>query len=560
MKKAETVYAVLYCFAALFLYFFLIPQIPIWSTDEGRYAEIAREMWHLRDFVVPHFNYVDYLEKPILAPALTAVVFELFGDNALSSRLIPICSALFGLALTYGFSCKLFSKRVAGYSVIVLLATVGYVLVGRFAVIDMLMTAVMSAALFFIMLAYFERKSHYYLAAYVFIGLSVLTKGLIGIVLPGLIFLIFLIGQNDLKELRLMHLLKGSAIVGFIVLPWFICVSVQEPEFFRVFILEHHFTRFATGGFGRVKPVWFYLPVLLVTAFPWTLFLPAAIADIGKVKGLPTKEKLKFLLIWICVILVFFSLPKSKLPYYLLPVAMPMAMLIGFALSNWCRERKAKTNSKLMGGAIMIILLICFISPIAIGAYYNLFEVDARAALLKDLLSVGGLLLFSSGLIIAVLNKINKRSGVVLTIAVMVYGILLLSFAGMKQISPFQSTFDEAGLIMNRKLLPSDMVAIYASPDRFSDLPFHLKRRIVIVGSDRGTIGRESREERHLKESESWFYETGSFIQKFNLKTNRVFLVSDANRFEDLLTQGLRDYEILSKSAGRILVVNTGGV
>src|SRR5258706_12861462 len=123
--------------AALFLFFFLMDKTPLWSSDEGRYGEISREMWLTKDFIVPHFNYLSHLEKPALASALTALSYGLFGINNLSTRLVSILAALGTLLLSYRFVRKLFDIRTAAYTVIILATSIGFVLVGRFAVIDM---------------------------------------------------------------------------------------------------------------------------------------------------------------------------------------------------------------------------------------------------------------------------------------------------------------------------------------------------------------------------------------------------------------------------------------
>ena len=189
--------------AVLFLFFFSLGRIPLWSSDEGRFGEIVREMWVSKDFIVPHFNYVPHFEKPIFAFWLGSLSAALFGVSSFSVRLPSVVSALLGIALTHVFTKSLFGRKIADMAAVILASSVGYVLVGRYAVIDMVMTFLMSAAVFCLARAYLEQKPRFYLLAYVFMGLSFITKGLIGVVLPLLVFLACLAWPKDLAEIKL---------------------------------------------------------------------------------------------------------------------------------------------------------------------------------------------------------------------------------------------------------------------------------------------------------------------------------------------------------------------
>lgn len=192
----------------------------------------------------------------------------------------------------------------------------------------------LSCSLFLLMSALFEGKRHNYLWAAFFIALTVLTKGLIGVLLPGLIFLIFLIWSNRLSEIKHIPFIRGLLILAIVVLPWFIAISLREPEFFQIFIINHHFKRFATESFGRSRPFWFFSYIAILCSFPWSLLVPSAILS-GLKNAAPYRDKVKFLISWIVVILVFFSIPKSKLPYYIFPICVPVAILVATLVSSW---------------------------------------------------------------------------------------------------------------------------------------------------------------------------------------------------------------------------------
>ncbi len=551
MKKIQVI---LFWVATFFLFFFQLRNIPLWSSDEGRYGEVAREMWESRNFIVPHFNYLPFLDKPILAPALTAVSYTFLGINAFATRLPIALSAIFGIAFFYCFSKKLFDKETAFFSSILLLTTTGYFLVGRFAVIDMLMTCFLSLALFCLMTACLAQKPRYYLAAYTFMGLAFLTKGLIGIVLPSLIFFSFLVWTKNLRELGKTKIWLGAIIIAAITLPWIVIISKKEPEFFNTFIVKQHFSRFATGTFGRKRPIWFFLPILIGTAFPWTLFAPAAVLQ-GMKQSL-SKQKIQFLLCWIAVIFVFFSIPKSKLPYYLLPLSMPMALLIGnFFVHGLFKKELVSKISPLVEWPWKIIAGISLLA--AMGLNIALFWIHMpEVELFKPILHISSAVLLAGGLGSYIFYKKNQTQSAAFSLAGMVYASLILVILAMKTLSPFQSSAGEAA-ILKPLLKENTLVAIFSSPDHFSDLPFHLQKRVVVVGTDRGTLDEQSNEPRYAQDTKEYFLATEQFVGLFNLRNRPVVcLMEEEEKFDEIIKQGLKNYRILQRAYGKILLAN----
>ncbi len=460
--------------AVLLLFFYTAGSRPLWSTDEGRYAEIAREMWKTKNFVIPQYFSVDWLEKPVLSFFLTAVSYGIFGVNEFAARFVPALSAVLGILLTFLFVRRLFDRKTAELSAVILTTTVGYVLVGRFAVIDMLMTLWLSCALFCLMTGYFNNKRSFYLASYIFMGLGFLTKGLIGIILPLLIMGVFLLSRRNLKEIFKLQLLPGALILAAIILPWWLAAMAQKPEFFKVFILEHHFGRFTTQTFGRSKPFWFFLPVLIGACFPWSLFLPAAIRNIFKSGG-EHKDKLFFLLCWLAVIFIFFSIPKSKLPYYLLPVSVPVAIICASYAHKWAMQ-----------------------------------------------------------------------------IAAGVFVLLMVTAQVMVLVSPSQSVLEEAKVIMKERNA-ENKIAMFASPDDYSDLSFYLQEYPIIVGTDRGTLEQESRKK---PEYASGFMKLQDFIEAFNARQEQYLLLVGEKRFKELQAKGLANYRVLSPGHRKVVLSN----
>ncbi len=550
-NSSKSLHKILLSGAALFLFFFLLGRIPLWSSDEGRFGEIAREMLESKNFIIPQFNYVPYLDKPILAPLLTCVMYALFGVTDFATRLVPVLSALLGLFFFHRFSKRIFNDRTADFAALLLLTTVGYVLVGRFAVIDMLMTFFISTTLFCLFLAFYEKNSHLYLAAYALMGLGFLTKGLIGIVLPGFIFFLFLLWTRNLPEIKKMRLLPGTLILAAIILPWFLSAMKKKSDFFHVFILEQHFKRFSTGSFGRRRPFWFFIPILLGLGIPWTLFLPAATFHGLKQKG-PERMKAQFLLCWAAGILIFFSIPKSKLPYYILPATMPIALLVGNFFSRITLHPE-EIPRKFLSWTWKLFPLTAAAALFGFNGYLLFFAAGQDFLQLKTLGLIGTTFAASGFLFAYFAQKKNLAHGVIY-LAGTVYAALLVTILGMQILSPIQSTMEEAE-DLGSILKPGDQVAVYASPDRFSDLPFHLRRRVMIAGSNTGTLGAQMMR-LPRKERDTYFIDSGELVRRLNTPRERIVCLLDEKWLPDLIGYGLKEYRVLRKEHGKILIAN----
>ena len=552
-------WTIVFILAALLLFFFGMSRIPLWSGDEGRYGEIAREMWESKDFILPRFNYVDIFEKPILAPLLTAGSFAVFGVSAWAARLPGIFSALLGLLMTYSFARRFFGPKAATWSAIVLLTSIGYVLMGRFAMIDTLMTFFISVSLFCLMTAAIARKRRYYYLAYAAMGLALVTKGLIGVALPLMVYGVYLAATGNLAEIRQMRLGRGLLIIVLIFIPWGIAISIREPEFSYVFVMKQHLMRFTTGSFGRRRPFWFFLPILLALSFPWSFFLPAAVRDGLKQSVGVERNKILFLVIWAAVIFVFFSIPKSKLPYYILPLSMPLAMLVGIFLDNLVRFDNSGERFKDLKWMWRAMAAVGFMGIVGLNLYLWFWAKDGRAlalkALVQPLVPALSLTVLAGGCSVYWWNKQKRTQLAILTLAATVYFCLLVAILGMIRLSPFMSTFDYAQYL-KPLLKEADIVAVYASPDHFSDLPFYLERRVVVVGSDRGTLAEESVDADDAQEDKNWFLESGSFVRLFNARESRVFCLLKSDGLDELVRVGLEKYTVLKAGDGKLLISN----
>src|SRR3989338_5293650 len=306
------------------------------KPDEGRYAEIPREMVASGDWGTPRLNELKYFEKPPLQYWATATAYTLFGEHQWTSRLWAGLTGFAGILLLWFAGLRLFGREAAGYAALLLSSSLLYVLMAHINTLDMGVTFFITLGIFGLLLAQHEYGSRrWMLVAWAGLALAVLSKGLMGIILPGAAQFIYCVVQRDFGVLKRMHWLPGLAVFFVITVPWFVLVMQANPEFFERFFIYEHYTRFTTKTHGRYQPWYYFIPILLAGALPWTVLMFdsmfRSVMERGRGRSLPDKtfNTERFLLIWAVFIYVFFSVSGSKLPSYLLPMFPALALLMG---------------------------------------------------------------------------------------------------------------------------------------------------------------------------------------------------------------------------------------
>jgi 4-amino-4-deoxy-L-arabinose transferase-like glycosyltransferase len=253
---------------------------------------------------------------------------------------MPALFGVFGVVIVFVTAWKLFSRRAAWWSAAVLASNPLYFLASQYADMNIEVAVLITAALCLFLLARnaVERRARRYLfrAAWLAIGLAILTKGLIGIVFPAMIVGAWTVAGNRWKELRSWHFFTGALLVLAVCLPWFVLVQRQNPQFFHYFFIYQQFERFSGHGFNNESPFWFYLPVIAAGLLPWSIWLPSALRRqwLLAQQNKPGSDVYQFLLLWPLLILLFFSIPASKVVGYILPVIPPLALAIGVFLAD----------------------------------------------------------------------------------------------------------------------------------------------------------------------------------------------------------------------------------
>jgi len=344
------------------LWFAFLGYRQLITPDEGRYAEIAREMALSHDWVTPRLNGVKYFEKPPLQYWATAVAFRLLGDNEFSARLWPALMGLLSIVAVWLSSRYLWGRPIADYAAMLSASMVWIVANSHFLSLDMGVSAYLSVALCAFLVA--QHDQHYprygrkaMLVCWGSMGLAVLSKGLIGLVLPAAVITLYILWQRDWRLIRRLHWLWGISLLLAITLPWFILVSWRNPEFAAFFFIHEHLQRFALPGHGRLGAWWYFVPILLLGTLPWTsLLLPALYR--GWQRSCEHFQPQRLLWLWCTFIFLFFSQSSSKLPSYILPIFPALAMLMAVYVADLSTPqwRRMIIYSAVIHGLLAVLL------------------------------------------------------------------------------------------------------------------------------------------------------------------------------------------------------------
>lgn len=308
-------------------------------SDEGRYAEMAREMLRTGDWITPRYNGYKYFEKPPLQTWFNAITFALFGLGDWQARLYTALTGFFGI-LVVGFT----GRRVFGagsgpnaglFAALALAAAPYWNLLGHFNTLDMGLSFMMALTLCSLLLA--QRPNiaaaevrNWMWLCWASMALAVLSKGLIGIVLPGATLVLYSLIARDWALWKRLYLVSGLLIFLVIAAPWFVLVDSRNPEFFDFFFINEHFRRFLTPSHHRTGPLLYFVPVLLVGFLPWlSVALQSFVRGVREPRPANRFSPGLMLLVWSGFIFFFFSISESKLISYTLPIAPALALLIG---------------------------------------------------------------------------------------------------------------------------------------------------------------------------------------------------------------------------------------
>ncbi len=321
------------------VWFLTLDARHLLPADEGRYAEIAREMLASGDWVTIRYDGLKYFEKPPFQLWMTAIAFGAFGLGEWQARLWVACSGAAALLMTTLATHRWFGRRAALYAALVLLAAPGWDLASHFNSLDMGVSAALTFVLAGVLIAQHPSTTArgrrlWMWAAWTAMAVAVLTKGLIGIVLPGMVLIVYSLLSRDFAVWRRIHLASGAPLMLALAAPWFVVVSLRNPEFANFFFIHEHFQRYLSTVHHRDAAWWFFIPQLAAGFLPWlglSRRMVVAVRDEPRAQGFRPRL---LLATWAVTIFVFFSASDSKLPGYILPIYPALAILAALALDK----------------------------------------------------------------------------------------------------------------------------------------------------------------------------------------------------------------------------------
>ena len=320
------------------LWFAGIDHRALMHPDEGRYAEIPREMLVTGYWLTPRLNGLKYFEKPPLQYWATAVAYKLFGIHEWTARIWPVLSSFIATLFLGYVGLRLGGQRMGLYAIAALGGCAGYAINAHILTLDAGLASFLTIAFGAFVLAQqyeIERKARrrWMWLAWAAMAGATLSKGPIGVVIPGASLVLYSIANRDFAVWRRLHLVSGIAIYLVLAAPWFVAVSLANPEFFDFFFINEHLRRFATTEHKRVAPWWIFVPLLIAGALPWMHVLGwgaigSWLNDRPALNGFSWR---RFALVWTGFVFFFFSASGSKLPSYILPI-FPVLMLLAASL------------------------------------------------------------------------------------------------------------------------------------------------------------------------------------------------------------------------------------
>ncbi|MFZ1324865.1 MAG: glycosyltransferase family 39 protein [Candidatus Contendobacter sp.] len=470
--------------------------------DEGRYAEIAREMAQSGDWITPRLNDLKYFEKPPLQYWATAVAFRLFGEHHWTARWWPATTAFACVLLMFWTVRRLYGdEELALAAAAALGGCSGFVINTHLNTLDAGLTAFLTVALLGFLVAQRPEATpvenrNGMLAVWAALALAVLSKGLVGLVLPGGALALYVLIERDWALLNRLHIGKGLALFLLIAAPWFIAVSLANDEFARFFFIHEHFGRFLTRAHKREGGWGYFVPYLLFGVMPWLPFIairlrqgwqedaeptPAAPVAGASQARMRVLRPMRLVLIWATFIFLFFSASSSKLPSYILPIFPALALFAAVQMQRLSPDTLSRIAVVLAaaGGALLVVVLV--------GGNYLAHAFAKQTSPLEIVRNFvpwvqASVFSFTVGAAAAVwLFRHHARSSGVVALA---FGSLIADMVAMNghdQLSRLSSSYHIVRAIATTPEPFDSRIPFYSIEMHDHTLPFYLQRPVTLV-------------------------------------------------------------------------------
>jgi len=532
---------------------------PLFNTDEGRYAEIPREMLESGDWVIPHLNGLAYVEKPPLQYWATALSLRVFGPGEFGARLYTALSALFTVLVVSLTATRLWGAAAGWRAGALLASMLLFLIMGQLLTLDMSLTWYMTLALVGFVRAQAigefatnaanatgatgapppsrSGERGWMLLVWTATALGVLTKGLVAAVLPAAVLVLYSGYARDWAPWRRLHLTVGVPVFLAIAVPWYWLAARRLPDFLEFFFVHEHLARYLTPSADREEAWWFFGLVFLLGSMPWTFAaLRVLVQGWRRPRATPAFDVKLFLRIWVLFVCVFFSASNSKLIPYILPAFPALALLMADLPADIFERDLMRTAFLTLGCAIALALCCLFapryVAPSDRSAYFM--------SLSRPLVQVALLLAASALYVIAQRRRGVTRSAVFLGAGWCLSGLLMMRAAAA--VAPVYS-----GVTLARALpvVPAG-TPVYSVETYDQTLPFYWHRVVELVAY-RGELDYGLRYDPRAE-----LPSVAEFVARWNEAPN-AYAVMEKKTFAKLEAQGVPMRE-LARDANRVLV------
>lgn len=460
--------------------------------DEGRYAEMAREMFASGDWITTRLNGIKYFEKPPLQTWMNALSFAVFGLGDWQARLWTGLCGVGGVALTGYAGAKVFGQRAGFYAALVLGSSFYWVACSQIDSLDMGLSGMMTIALCGLLIAQRDgatpaERRNWMLACWAGMALAVLSKGLIGLVLPGGVLVLYTLVTRDWKLWTRLHLVKGLLLFFAIATPWFVLVAMKNPEQPHFFFIHEHWDRFFLKEHHREQSWWIFFALTAIGIIPWLGVLGQSLR-LGAQREAGLFRPRLMALIWAVFILLFFTKSNSKLPGYILPIFPALALLVANYLEAGSRRSRVVSAALMSAVGLALLATVPFMTKLSKhggeAVLYQAFQPWVLSA---------GFVALAGGALAWLYARQMQRDLFVLVLAVAGFTTTQLILAGFE---PLGKARAGANLLPAIRAELTPATKLYAVGTYEQSLTFYLQRPMVLVDyTDEFTFGLQQQPE-----------------------------------------------------------------